>query len=462
MQAAPAAPAVAAPSAPVGSTTPEGPLGEGFSRFARSADTRVVYVSSSAGDDSRDGTTPARAVASLARAAALVRDGHPDHVLLKRGDVWRDQHLGRFKSGRSAREPLVVGYYGAQGARPLLQVSRSFVNHDGHARSYQAFVGLHVVFYPADPDDPGFTGPAPSELRFVGGGEHLWVEDCKLRYAGIVVQSHGGHTYRHVTLRRNLVLDVYGPNTSTSRDMRPSGLYAQGVDGLTIEENVFDHNGWNERIAGSGANMFCHNMYLQTDNVGAGVVVRANIITRGASHGTQGRPGGLYEDNLFVANAIGLQLGYRKAPLKPGTFAYARNNVILDGRRMDPGDGSFPRSSAVWGLYLDEVSQADVRVEGNVVAHRRDPGSVVGIQKWPGVKYTGNVSHRWGGGLGDTPDPGWPDPRRTVGSYLATLGEQPATLEGFLARVRKREVGSWDGRLGARAVNAYVRAGFGL
>src|SRR5690606_34316902 len=122
--------------------------------------------------------------------------------------------------------------------------------------------------------------------------------------------------------------------------------------------NLFDHNGWNERFEDTKANMYNHNMYLQGYNVGNGVVVRGNIVTRGSSHGIQGRAGGLFEDNRIVQNAVGLVMGWSEKALEAGTFAIARNNVILDGRLMNPdGDNDYPRTAAVWGLNLDNLGE---------------------------------------------------------------------------------------------------------
>lgn len=444
----------------------QAPVSTGFTDFAPAADSRVVYVSSSAGDDDNDGLSPDDPVASLARADSLVRDGFPDQILLRRGDVWQDVSLGRFKNGRSASEPIVVAYYGDSGPRPLLRVRSNFVDHNGQARSYQSFIGLHLVAYGDDPSEPGFTGPdGGSTLRFVGGGDNILVEDCKLEFVEIVVQSYGDFTYRDFTLRRSMVLDVYAGNTTFSNSARPSGIYIQLVDGVLLEDNVFDHNGWSDRVDGAGANQYNHNIYMQTDNVGNSVVMRGNIVANASSHGAQGRAGGLFEENLFVANAIGLQIGYNGSPLGASVMATARNNVILDGLLMDRGVAQCGGlcTPAVWGLMLAEPGAASWSVDNNVVAHRRDDGSNVGIEDIAdvaSVTYTDNISHDWGGGVGDTPDPGWPDPDRTVGSYHATLGGT-ATLDAFLQVVRNRGVGEWLEDYTAKAVNDYIRAGFG-
>ncbi len=68
-----------------------------------SADSRIIYVSSSTGNDANDGLSARTAKRSIDAGMALVRDGSPDHLLLKRGDVFTDQSFANwYQSGRSA------------------------------------------------------------------------------------------------------------------------------------------------------------------------------------------------------------------------------------------------------------------------------------------------------------------------------------------------------------------------
>ena len=60
----------------------------GWTVLAPSPDSITVYVSSSEGDDSNDGLTPATAKRSIDAASVLIRDGYPDWLLLKRGDTF--------------------------------------------------------------------------------------------------------------------------------------------------------------------------------------------------------------------------------------------------------------------------------------------------------------------------------------------------------------------------------------
>lgn len=72
----------------------------------------VVYVSSSAGNDNNDGKTPATAVKTFAKANSLVKKGGA--VLLKRGDMWREQ--------LSTKAGTTYSAYG-EGAKPIINGS---------------------------------------------------------------------------------------------------------------------------------------------------------------------------------------------------------------------------------------------------------------------------------------------------------------------------------------------------
>ena len=117
---------------------------------------------------------------------------------------------------------------------------------------------------------------------------------------------------------------------------RVQGMYISGVDGILIEENLFDHNGWDEQIEGAGATMFNHNIYMSTSNPNWDkIAVRGNILARASAHGLQLRSGGLVEDNLFVQNAINLNVGYHKGASLSGACGIVKNNVFQEVRLMD-------------------------------------------------------------------------------------------------------------------------------
>jgi hypothetical protein len=443
-------------------------VGKGFTPIIASDDTRTVYVSSSEGLDSNAGLSIGAPVKTLSKAFSLVRGGYPDHVLLKRGDVWVDENLNGIKSGRSKAEPAVVAFYGETGDRPKLKASGYSFSSDG--ANYVNIMGLEIVAYKLNPADPAYDGRTSANIRLIGEFKNILFEDMKFRFIEFIVQGYDSKRPRDFHIRRSMILDKYSPGTSHTKDSRPSGIYTDHGEGLTIEESLWDHNGWNADIDGAGANMYNHNMYIsERDNAGNKVVIRDNIVTRGSSHGIHGRPGGLYENNFFARNAIGLQMGYHGGDaLSEGTFAYARNNVISEGLHMDRGGDACSNTAlctgAIWGLWVENLGQADVRVEGNIVSNRMahtssDNFYAEGLKKDPAAYYSDNIVYQWNNeeqGIGQ----GYPDPERTLADYNASLGGE-RSFEAFIQKARNRGLQEWDERYTADAINDYIRAGFG-
>lgn len=430
----------------------------GWTSFPPSTDSKVIYVSTS-GLDTNDGLSEASPVQTLNKAFSFTRQGYPDQVLLKRGDVWQDENLNGLKPGRSATEPSVVSYYGGTGARPQLRVSGAALNKDNPGFSHIAIIGLHLVKYTMDPNDPGYTGEngkTHTLIRHIAKDSYNFlIEDCVLHFGelglGFIDMSY------NVTVRRNIIVDGWNQNSSTT-NQHTCGIYICKADGILIEENLFDHNGWNEQVPGAGRNMYAHNMYLQTTNIGNNATVRGNIVARGASAGIQQRMGGLNEDNLAVGNSTGIGPVGGSSQLQP-TICYAFNNVILEGMRQDPFDGDTVQTTAVWGLSLGDTVTNDYQAIGNIVANRKQSGGNIGITYGGLGIWEDNIQFAWGAGTGDMWDPRWVDPNRSVGSYHGTLGQTP-TLEAFLESARSRGLREWPAEYTSYAVNQYIREGF--
>jgi hypothetical protein len=325
----------------------------GWTVFTPSTDTRKIHVSSSTGDDANDGLSEAKPKRTISAGKALLRDGHPDWLLLKKGDAW-DAPLGRWGlSGRSPKERMLVSSYGVAEERPLLRTGESsgFDGLDGMHNDDLAIVGLHFWAH-------SYTGGkgSPRGIQLYGSVRDFLLEDCCIQAfdTNIVIQGTPDNGGRHtdIAIRRNVIVDAY----TTTKD-NAEGIYVSGTDGLLLEENVIDHNGWRDDVEGSTPNWFRHNVYIQ--NGCTGVVFRGNTVS--GTDGLQQRPGGLCENNLFLKNALALQFGSGTSPEPGGVTGTVRNNVILDGRDIDAGN---PRG---WGLITGNVVNA--RFESNIVAH---------------------------------------------------------------------------------------------
>lgn len=438
-----------------------------FTPITPSKDSRIFYVSSSAGRDSNDCRSESKPCKSIRAAIGKSRAGKPDHIYLKRGDSWQEPFLP--KAGRSPAEPTVIAFYGKEGPRPVVQNPGKDDNviNTGSPRSVLKnvhIIGLHIK----------------GGLRFVFDNQNLLIEDNLIENGKISFDACCSNKPpvlkpSEITIRRNIFTGAYWNKSSTSRDKRPSNIYAASTDGLIIEENVLDHGGWHATEPGAGANMFNHNVYLQASNNGDRILVRNNIITRGSSHGVQMRAGGLAEDNFFARNTISLLLGYSDKPLKTGVKAHAMRNVITEGQSMIKGVGACAGknlcTSALYGLHFDVNGEADWQAHGNIVSTAPIDSEWERLYKSlqnyafrglddPNVVGSNNLQYGWGSsaikGIKQMDKPA-----RTAADYNAYLGGEES-FEAFMQVVLNRPLQTWDERYTASALNNFIRAGYGI
>src|SRR5689334_11158411 len=153
----------------------------GWTVITPPSDARVIYVSSSSGNDSSDGLSPGAPVKTLAKASSLVRNNSGDEMLLKRGDTWHES-LGTWtKSGRSASEPIVIGAYG-NGARPTIASGsgRGLVTGSSTYKTVNHLAIMGVRFYAdaRDPDSPTYKTTSGDEgIRITSTTDDLLIED---------------------------------------------------------------------------------------------------------------------------------------------------------------------------------------------------------------------------------------------------------------------------------------------
>jgi hypothetical protein len=105
--------------------------GNGWTIVTPEADTQIIYVSASAGNNNNNGLSPATPVKTIAKGQSLIRSGHPDQLLLKRGDTFQEYFTGWNKSGVNANQPILISNYG-DGARPIIDSTvGGFTTNDG-------------------------------------------------------------------------------------------------------------------------------------------------------------------------------------------------------------------------------------------------------------------------------------------------------------------------------------------
>jgi len=365
---------------------------EGWTVFTPSEDSRIAYVDASGGDDQSArvytadsaavGTDPflpggpLRVFRTIAAAFDAVRDGHPDWVLLKRGEVWYES--GMVRNGRSDAEPFLFSSYGPGESRPLLKTgAESGLNRCCKSTNNFAAVDIACYAHTRNPDSPEYvSGEGSTGFNLFCGEGYVargyLIEGCLFRfYTGNVIQGPG--TLEDIIVRRNVIVDNY------STTAHSQGLYTNNVS-MVLEGNVFDHNGWyrqqiddgNEKADGL-ATMFNHNTYFCNSK---GVTFRENIFLRPSSMGNkwtandgQGSAHDItIENNLYVDGEIGIGIGGNKTdpPYRFKNIAI-RRNVVLDIGRSRPTNRTLG-----WGLDINDWDGGEVT--GNVFAHQVDPG----------------------------------------------------------------------------------------
>lgn len=440
----------------------------GWTFLEPSADSRVVYVSSSSGNDSNDGLSASTAKETIAAGDELIRDGFPDHLLLKRGDVFENASLGRWKNGRSKSEPMVASYYGETGDRPLLIITEPFIQLAAQPRSHVAVVGLEFYKSNSDPDSPDFdnSGCSTGIAVFPGtaGAENWLVEDCKFRYCWLAAQGNvenGSGFLRNVYVRRNMITRSWAHNSTSDHLGRIQGLFANDIENLYIEENFFDHCGWNDQIEDANANQFNHDIYIQRTCFGD-IILKGNILMRGSAHGVQLRSGGTARHNVMINNAIGMNIGYTSPPEYNTQPTLVADNVVTDGRPQIPNDTEFPQTGAIWGFWKQLID--DVTVEDNIVANMLDNrgGNMYPFKDFEddNANALGDGNIAWNWERNDFPtESSHSDPNRNIASF-ASLKELDG-LEGYSQLHLNRPLKTYTYELSAYEYLNYIREGFG-
>ena len=375
-----------------------------WTTFKESADTQKVYVSTSDGNDANDGSAPEKAVKTLAKGISLLRDGMPDWMLLKRGDVWLES-LGEWKkSGRSSTEPMVVMTYGDQEARPVLKTgSQTGLLAIAGPLQHLAFVGLHLYAHTRDPDTVDFMGATGGPgIQWLAPSDDLLFEDLLVQYYAISnINLKASMT--NVRVRRSILVDAYDVSDHAQ------GLYVENVKGVLVEENVFDHNGWNTSPGLMGLappTIYNHNLYVQSNC--DDVTIRGNLSTRAASHGIQARAGGIVTGNLVFDSPVGMSFGLVPDEWDPkagGVTGTVAGNVVRDA-----GDVDATNSGGI-GIQVGNIQSATV--EDNILAHdasmvatssiaidiRRKTSPQVADEKVQNLTIQNNIIYDWRGGI---------------------------------------------------------------
>lgn len=461
----------------------------GFTLFTPSADTHIIYVSSSQGNDANTCLSAQAPCKTIARGKSLLRYGYPDWLLLKRGDTFYEA-IGRwYNAGRSATEMQIVGSYGSSPLRPVLKTGIApavIVFGDPNVQqpiAHVAFVGLRFYAHTRDPDNTAeYLGPQTTEaegIKYQFPGNDLLIEDCEISHYtdDIVMMGYANAPITGLRLRRNIFRNAYGISQPGANLPNYQAIYFELTQAPLIEDNLFDHNGWYQDIQSSygwmGMTKFNHSVYVSRNNPQP--TFRGNIVSR--ADGVYLGGGAKAENNLFLQTAIALNI----VDLGAG-HSIVHNNVVVETLQAHPISGFDP--PAVWGLVVGNPDGATV--SENILAHSTNANqsycNCTSSQNLPAAALNSSVHHNtiydWpGANLSTVPNFDYnivwnPTPAFahnllgsnvplthaacTAAAYNASLGGA-ATLDDFLARVKQRSHLQWNNAYTAQAAIAFFR-----
>lgn len=296
-------------------------------------DARVVFVSSSDGDDATgqiysilditfdengmfQPQGPVNAFATLAEAYTNVRSGYPDILLLKRGDEWAERQTfnSELKSGRSITERSIVATYGT-GDRPKLY--NLYIN--GRLAQFTIVAGLHSWF-----DD----WLEDNTARFINitneTSKHQLYEDLYSdRQYSNKIQSGADGFIENIVIRRCVFKDYAAWDGI---------FYTWKVRDFLFEENIFykprrarlDDD--DELYVAHGRHFYLAPFDSQTDTI----TIRRNIFYGGERESIDIRSGGIMDNNLSLKNDL-TTIGGRGGSADKIQSAQVVNNVFLEG-----------------------------------------------------------------------------------------------------------------------------------
>jgi hypothetical protein len=410
---------------------------------------RRIYAAA-AGTREASGLSPESPV-DLKTGTRMIRERSSDWLLLRRGDTFDGGiSLGPNMLGESPLCPILIGAYG-EGPRPIIRGVSAIKNYP---RGNIVVRDLHLQH---------------GGLKLMGSGqlENLLFENVLMNNASGAVMSP-----RHVTIRRCVIKNCHHeqpkrartvPDIGWDRDPlgnRHQGLFANGVRGLLVEENVLDHNGWEDGYDETGGgtddpqppSMYSHNLYLSTEN--RDLTVRSNINARAASQALRDGSGQFYVGNVMIANNIG---GYSGPDGGDGNYTTFADNVLIHpAAKQGPKIGG-----RGWGWSMKDV--AGSQAIRNIFAHASDGQNDPGLKMTEGVRVEDYVRFQWHEqeDLNPTGQP-FPDPERTIMTYDREFGSGKGTLEDFMNEAVAQERDQWRREYTAEALVEYFQTGFGI
>jgi len=327
-------------------------------------------------DDENVGADPFNPIsivpcATYVKAYSYTHNLTPDWILMKRGDSFVGSVSTRIRNGRSAIEPFLVGAYGDTGVAPIFKVPADdyAIRFAGSIR-WLAVSGITFYAYTRDPESPDYVNSDGVNGLYAYANdtnvlEGVLFEGCKFIF--FLNNQISGATFDVNVFDFQVYRCLF---TSTySETSHSQGLFSDKVNGLVLEENIFDHNGWliqsylfSDKTGGQ-ATMFNHNTYISSSK---NVTLKNNIFSRPSSM-----------QNKFTAD-----LGEAS-----GENITIENNLYIDGEGVVSMGGNTYTQYRFKGITIDNNVVTNLNI-----SHPTNRNLAYGIEMhdWDGGVVTNN------------------------------------------------------------------------
>jgi len=277
-------------------------------------------------------------------------------LLMERGYTYSDiDGMINNNNGESEMHPLFVGAWGT-GDKPVVREEFTLAGNSSKNLVIQ---------------DIQFKG----SVRIIEA-ENVIFDDISVRDDGMMIWKSESVTVRNsdfVDISREASKDGGGWDAGPDR---VSGLFANFSDGVLLEDNLLDHNGWSDGYDPAGSagspqppSQFSHNIYVGWET--SDLTVRDTISMQASSYGLQVRPGGFFEDNALIDNNIGLNNvgGDYQGAGHIGHYSLFNGNLVTSAgyKEADEKIGAISRG-------LIDNGKMSTLVD-NIVAHLADPNN---------------------------------------------------------------------------------------
>ncbi len=425
-----------------------------------------------------------------------MRDGYGDWLLMANGSTY-SEGFGQLaaRNGLSAQYPIVVTTYDVADPTNTAKMRKGMVTigtnpSNGVVLNIFDSAGARTVF-----ENIVFDKRSDSDAQVMALGpikRDLMFYNVRFNRTSVAFQGdfNGTATDRlvsNIVFRRCVFAYGYS-GTGHSQ-----GMYLWATDGVTVEDSIFYHNGWNGTDRSSGTqlpDMFKHNAYFGT--LTFNTIFRRNVSAAASSHGLQARGGGTIEDNVFAKNPLNLLIGGGDEynVIRPTGVPYSvKRNVVVGSDNIDANNprgfgidfiNTATGGAASENLVVNAGTMPSTSNEYAFVPHTQLDAPTV-------VNWTNNIVWNWGPNSvqsaiadlsrypaklsvtmssnvlpNDTPTgtnvkapaTPFPDATRTIATYAQANGY--ASEQAFWTYMIQHPETNW-----AKILGDYVRAGFG-